>query len=38
MIVAVITGIVVGVSTGNALAGIGAGVVWMFLVLFMDRG
>jgi hypothetical protein len=38
MVVAVITGVVVGVATGNPLAGIGAGVAWMVLVMFMDRG
>ncbi len=35
---AIITGVVIAATTGNVLAGIGAGVAWMVLVLFMDRG
>ena len=38
MVMAIITGVVVGIASGNALAGIGAGVAWMVLVMFMDRG
>jgi hypothetical protein len=38
MVMAVITGIVVGAATGNALLGIGSGVGWMVLVMMMDSG
>ena len=38
MVMAIITGVVVGIASGNALAGIGAGIAWMVLVMFMDRG
>jgi hypothetical protein len=38
MVMAVITGVVVGAATGNALLGVGAGVAWLFLVLIMDGG
>lgn len=37
MVVAIVTGVVVAVSSGNILAGLGAGGAWMLLVLFMDR-
>jgi len=38
MVMAVITGIVVGGATNNALFGVSAGVAWMVLVAIMDGG
>ena len=37
MVMAIITGVAVAVSSGNIVAGIVAGTAWMLLVLFMDR-
>jgi|688.fasta_scaffold125755_7 hypothetical protein len=37
MVMAIVVGVVVGVSSGNILAGLGAGGAWLLLVLFMDR-
>jgi hypothetical protein len=38
MIVAIITGFVVGVATNSPVLGFAAFVAWMFLVAGMDRG